>query len=115
MDCESRTPTQGVTQKRLDCESLTPTQGATQPPGGGGGVTETGLMRPTPQLSIKTRGGGAGGSSGGGLAGGCRGGILAVGGFSQGGGGLRATHYYHMHTSWGLCVWGFGGTDVCMR
>ena len=29
-------------------------------------------------------------------------------------GGLRATHYYHMHTSWGggvvcLGVWGYGG------
>ena len=29
-DCESLTPTQGVTQQSMDCESLTPTQGATQ-------------------------------------------------------------------------------------
>ena len=25
------------------------------------------------------------------------------------------THYYHMHTSRGMCVWGFGGTDVYKR
>ena len=27
------------------------------------------------------------------------------------GGGLRATHYYHMH----VCVRGHGGIEVCMR
>ena len=38
-------------------------------PGGGGGRLRTVLMRPTPQLSIKTRGGGgAAGGSGGRLA-----------------------------------------------
>ena len=34
---------------------------------------------------------------------------------SKGGGGLRATHYYHMHTSRGdvrLGVWGYGGMYV---
>ena len=78
-------------------------------------------MRPTPQLSVKTRGGGGGGgagggsSGGGGSAGGCRGGISAVGGGFSRWGGLRATHYYHMHTSLGVCVWGFGGVEVCMR
>ena len=30
VDCESLTPTRGVTQQSVDCESLTPTQGATQ-------------------------------------------------------------------------------------
>ena len=56
-------------------------------------------MRHTPQLSVKTWGGGVWGW-GGGSAGGCGGG----GGFGRGGGGfprwggLRATHYYHMHT-----------------
>ena len=38
------------------------------------------------------------------------------GGFPRwGGGGLRATHYHHMHTSRGdvcLGVWGYGGTYV---
>ena len=38
------------------------------------------------------------------------GGVRPWGGGSQGGGGLRATHYYHMHTSRGdVClgqVWG---------
>ena len=39
---------------------------------------------------------------------GCR----AAGG-SQGWGGLRATHYHHMHTSRGD-VWGFAVMEVCM-
>ena len=37
------------------------------------------------------------------------------GGFPRWGGGLRATHYYHMHTSRGdacLEVWGCGGMYV---
>ena len=53
-------------------------------------------MRPTPQLSVKTWGGGYW--------------QLGQGGGSQGGGGLRATHYYHMHTSRVcVCVWGAWG------
>ena len=80
--------------------------------GGGGGRLPAVLMRPTPKLSVKTRGGGQFG--GGGRLEGVRG-----GGFGRGGGGgvpkvggLRATHYYHMHTSSGdvcLGVWGYGG------
>ena len=41
-------------------------------------------------------------------------GSAAGGGSQGGGGGGRTTHYYHMHTSWGMCVWGFGGMEVCM-
>ena len=62
-----------------------------------------------PQLSVKTRGGGGGqGVDLGGSAGGYRGGISAGGGFPRWGG-LRATHYYHMHTSWGVVCLGVGG------
>ena len=59
-------------------------------------------MRHPPQLSAKTCGGGGGDSwgRGGGSAGGWEGGVLAA---RPGGGGLRATHYYHMHTS-RVCV-----------
>ena len=83
------------------------------PPGGGG--PQPVLMRPTPQLSVKTWGWGSWG--GGGRLKGRVGGGLAVwpGGGSQGGGGLRATHYYHMHPSRGdVCpgVWGYGGMYV---
>ena len=31
-----------------------------------------------------------------------------------GGGGVRATHYYHMHTSRGDVCLRFGGMEVCM-
>ena len=67
--------------------------------GGGGGGLQLVLMRhPPPQLSVKT----------------CRGGEGAVGAGVLaawlGGGGLHATHYYHMHTSRGcLGTWGHGG------
>ena len=37
-----------------------------------------------------------------------RGGYWQLG---RGGGGLRATHYYHMHTSRGVCVWGAWGKN----
>ena len=57
-----------------------------------GGSTITGRDATPPQLSVKTWGAVWGGS-----AGGCRGGSSATGGFSRWGG-LRATHYYHMHT-----------------
>ena len=85
---------------------------------GGGEVRATGgrlpavLMRPTPQLSVKTRGGGER-LFGGGRLEGVGGGFGRRGGFPRWGG-LRATHH-HMHTSWGMCVWGFGGMEVCMR
>ena len=72
-----------------------------------GGQLQSVLMRPTPQLSVKTcRGGGVGGRVGGGLA------ARRGGGGSQEGWGLRATHYYHMHTSRGcvcLGAWGYRG------
>ena len=58
-------------------------------------------MRPTPQLSVKTCGGGGAGI-----------GSSAGGRGSQGRGGLCATHYYHMHTSRGcvcLGAWGYRG------
>ena len=57
---------------------------------------------------------------GGGLGGGQFGGgwLEGVGGrgFPRWGG-LHATHYYHMHTSWGdvcLGVWGYGGVYAIM-
>ena len=41
------------------------------------------------------------------------GGVLAA---RPGGGGVRATHYYHMQTSKvGVCVSGHGGYEVCMQ
>ena len=83
--------------------------------GGGGGATTNSPDATTPPLSVKTPGRGGGGSLGGiGLGG-------EVGDFGRGGGfprwgGLRTTHYYHMHTSFGGGgVWGFGGTEVRMR
>ena len=57
------------------------------------------MRHPPPQLSVKTWGGG----------------WRVWGGFGCGGGGLRATHYYHMHTSRGdvcLGVWGYGAMYV---
>ena len=77
-----------------------------------GGRLQPVLMRHTPKLSVKTRGGGGGGGWGwiwGGSAGGCRGGISAGGGGFPRWGDLRATHYYHMHTSWGVVCLGVGG------
>ena len=88
-----------------------------------GGQLPSVLMRHPPQLSVKTWGGGGGGGGGGGWGGAVWGGggrLEGVGGLfgprgggSQGGGGLCATHYYHMHTSRGF--WGFGGSEVCMQ
>ena len=37
------------------------------------------------------------------------GGDFGRGGRFPGWGGLRATHYYHMHTSWGVVCLGVGG------
>ena len=72
------------------------------------------MRHPPPQLSVKTQGGGGGQGVvlGGGVGWRCRGGFRPWGGGFQRWGGLRATHYYHMHTSWGvvcLGVWGYGG------
>ena len=85
---------------------------ASRPQAPTGGQLQSVLMRPTPQLSVKTcRGGGSWGGGGGRREDG--GGVLAARrGGSQEGGGLRATHYYHMHTST-VCVylgaWGYRG------
>ena len=66
--------------------------------GGGGGQLQPVLMRRPPQLSVKTWGGQFVGGrlegvGGGGSAGGCGGGGVPRWG------GLRAIHYYHMHTA----------------
>ena len=68
-----------------------------------GGATTTGPdATPPPAICQNLRGGGGGGS-----AGGLGGGYWQLG---QGGGGLRATHYYHMHSSRGcLGAWGYRG------
>ena len=76
-----------------------------------GGATTNGPDATTPQLSVETWGGGGGlgGSGGGGV--GWGGGFRVWGGGARWGG-LRATHYYDMHTSRGgvcLGVWGYGG------
>ena len=73
-----------------------------------GGRLQPVLMRHTRQLCVEIRGGGAGGGSGGGRLGGVGGGFRLGGGFPKWGG-LRATHYYHMHTSWGVVCLGVGG------
>ena len=54
-------------------------------------------MRSTPQLSVKIWGGG----------------LLAArpGGVSRGGGGLRVTRYYHMHSVKAVCVSGGMGVQ----
>ena len=79
---------------------------------GGGGIQPV-LMRPPPSyLSKLGRGrqlGGVGGRVGVGIGG------TAGGEGVPHGGGLHATHYYHMHTRGGMCVWGYGGMEVCMR
>ena len=74
-----------------------------------GGATTSGPDATHPPAICQNSGGGGvqgGCLGGGGSAGGCRWGVRPGGGFPRwGGGGLRATHYYHMHTSWG---------DVCL-
>ena len=82
-----------------------------------GGRLQLVLMRHPPQLSVKTCGGGGGGGGQLGQLG-----QLGQGGQQEGwgdigslagGGGLRATHYYHMHTSRGcLGAWGYRGMDA---
>ena len=65
-------------------------------------------MRHPPQLSAKTCGGGGGDRGGGGQQEVGGGGALAA--WPGGGGELRATHYYHMHSSRGcLGAWGYRG------
>ena len=80
-----------------------------------GGATTTGPdMTPPPSYLSKLGGGGLGEQFGGGrLEEGGRVGH-GGGGFPRWGG-LRTTHYYHMHTSRGdvcLGVWGYGGMYV---
>ena len=73
-----------------------------------GGRLQLVLMRTPPPRYLSKLGAGGGGSWGGGVGGrvGGGGGLAAW----PGGGGLRATHYYHMHTSWGcLGAWGYRG------
>ena len=77
-------------------------------------MTTTGpdATHPPSYLSKLGGGGGGGGGQGVDLGWGRLGGV--GGGFRPGGGvprwgGLRATHYYHMHTSWGVVCLGVGG------
>ena len=78
---------------------------------GGGGRLQSVLMRPTPQLSVKTcRGGAVGG--GGGLAGGWGGGVLgslAGGGVRKGGWSARDPILPHAYLKGGC---GSGGMGV---
>ena len=77
--------------------------------GHGGGATTTGPDATYPPTICQNPGGG--GLFGGGRLEGVWGGVRPRGGFPRWGG-LRATHYYHMHTSTGdvrLGVWGYGG------
>ena len=73
-----------------------------------GGATTSGPDATHPQLPVKTPGGGAiwGGGSVEGVGGG-GGSATGVGGVPKVGG-LRATHYYHMHTSYGEVSGGLG-------
>ena len=79
-----------------------------------GGATTTGpdATPPPPAICQNLRGGGGGGGAvgaggGGRREGGGRGGYWQLG---RGEGGLRATHYYHMHTSRGcLGAWEYRG------
>ena len=64
--------------------------------------------RPQLHLILSAKTCGEGGGQGGGVGGRVRGGGV---GSSARGEGLRATHYYHMHTS-RMCVWGGGGMGV---
>ena len=72
-------------------------------------------MRPTPQLSVKTRGGGGGGGQGvvlgGGRLGGVGVGFRRWGGFLKVGGLARAPLLPHAYLLGCVClgVWGYGG------
>ena len=88
----------------------------------GGATTNGPDATPPPPKYLSKRGGGLGDQfwggfglrvCGGGGGFGRKAGVPKVGG----GGGLRATHYYHMHTSRGdvcLGVWGYRGMYVIM-
>ena len=80
--------------------------------GSTGGRLQPVLMRPTPQLSVKTWEGGAGGSSGGGGGlGGVGGGFRPWGEFLKVGGLAREPLLPHAYLLGGGClgVWGYGG------
>ena len=79
---------------------------------GGGGATTTGPDAAYPPAIYQNPGGGA---VWGGSAGGCRGGCSAAGGGSQGGGACARPTTTTCIPPGGMCVWGFGGTEVCMR
>ena len=84
-----------------------------------GGPTTTGpdATHP-PTICQNSGGGGAGGSSGGVRLGGVGGGFRPWGGFPRWGGLARdplLPHAYLLGCVCLVCVWGFGGTEVCMR
>ena len=86
------------------------------PPPVHGGVTTTGPDATHPPAICQNSGGGGGrGWIWGGLAGRCRGGISAGGGGSQGGGACARPTTTTCIPPGGLCVWGLGGREVCMR
>ena len=72
-----------------------------------GGRLQPLLMRPTPQLSVKTRGGG-GVVLGGGSAGGCRGGVRPRGGVPKVGGPARDPVLPHAYLQGGCVSGGLG-------
>ena len=85
------------------------------------GATTTGPdATPPPAICQNLGGGGWGGQFGGGqlegVGGGFgRGGGSAVGGVPKGGGGaVRDPLLPHAYLQGGMCVWVFGGTEVCM-
>ena len=85
-----------------------------------GGATTNGPDATPPQLSVKTWGGGGGGGRGELWRGGRLGGVggdfgRGGGGGFQGGGACARPTTTTCIPHWGLCVWGFGGTEVCMR
>ena len=116
-------------QQRVACAPPTPISVPPQATAyrsrrGGGGARGGNYNRsgcdPPPSYLSKLAGGGGGGAVG------APGGGGGVGGRAAGGGGgdwqlsrgegLRATHYYHMHTSRVcVCVWGHGDVEVSMR
>ena len=72
-----------------------------------------------PPSYLSKPGGGGGGLGGlfggGGLAGGCRGGVFGRGGGSQGRGACARPTTTTCIPPRGMCVWGFGDTEVCMQ
>ena len=59
--------------------------------------------------------GGVGGGGGDWLGGGAGIGGTAEGGFPRGGGAARDPILLHAYLEGGMCVWGYGGMEVCMR